>query len=158
MMLKTPPQGHAEGLPKFISRRTALKSVALVSALPSDALASPELDDPIMPVYREWCAARIEWDRYADLPGNEDWDSPESLAAQAREDAAFWTIVHELTPVTVAGIGALAHVLWSIAGPCFDRDIEGELPEFEAPEDVLMLKIWRAASGETAPYPDARLS
>jgi hypothetical protein len=145
------------GLPKFISRRTALKSAALAAVLPSTAIAFPEPEDPILPVYRDWCAARIEWNRYADLPGNENWDRPESIAAQEREDAAFWKMVEELVPTSLEGIGSLTHVLWAFAGPCLSRD-EDEAAEFEDPKDRLMIKIWQAATGETAPEPDRHLS
>jgi hypothetical protein len=157
MTAHTPVQGQAGGLPVFMSRRAALGSVAIASAIPGVVLAAQEPEDPIMPVYREWCAARIEWIKYAEVPGNENWDSPESLAAQEREDEAFWTMVNDMVPTSLAGIGALTHVLWSVAGPSFSRDRDGPAIELDDPKDILMLKIWQAASGETALDPDGHL-
>ncbi|WP_187393022.1 hypothetical protein [Maritimibacter fusiformis] len=29
-------------------------------------------EDPILPLYRQWVAARDEWHRYVGLPGNEN--------------------------------------------------------------------------------------
>lgn len=132
----------------FVAPATAGVNKALVSA------AEPE--DPILPLYREWMAARIEWCRLSDLPGNGNWDSPESIAAEAREDAAFSAMV-DMTPTGMAGIAALAVVLWDWSGPCsVPLDEAAFREQCDEPSNKLILAIWRAASGRNGLPPRAR--
>jgi hypothetical protein len=107
--------------------------------------------DPIIPLYQEWCRARRDWLAMADKPGNEDWDHPESKAAEARWDAAFDAML-KLTPASLPGIAAFAHVLWSLVGPSSAEDTPDFEEECELPECKLLAGIWRGAGG-ASPIP-----
>lgn len=129
-----------------ISRRN------LLAALPASTLAlslpaSAKQEDPILPLYRDWKLARKEWHRLSDMPGNENWDCPESLAADDRESAAFWAIV-DMTPVSIEGIAALAHVLWINDGPNSRADDPDYPVECAWPGNKMIRAIWQAASGQ----------
>jgi len=106
--------------------------------------------DPILEHYREWLAARAEWKRVSELPGNEMYDWPENIAAEIREDAALDAMV-EMTPITLEGLAALTHVLWHMEVP----ELEYHLPEYaeqtENPVHKAMLGIWRATTGTAMP-------
>lgn len=127
---------------------TALPIAGVALALPNLAVAA-EPEDPVLAVFREWVAARQEGWRCMDLPGNGNLDRPESVAAQQREDAAFWRLL-EMTPTSLAGIAALATLLWDLEGP---HVIEAH-PDFaemcEQPSRKLIRAIYRAASGKDA--------
>ncbi len=116
---------------------------------PEDASAAA---DPVMPLYRQWDDARKDWHRWADFPGNGNWDMPESKAAESRQAAAFKEMI-EMTPTSMAGIAALAHVLWDTDGPSVVPECEGYQAQADTPGCKLMLAIWRAASGEQGPPP-----
>lgn len=102
--------------------------------------------DPILPLYRQWCEARQVWFALSDLEGNEDWDHPTSEAADERESAAFFAMI-EMTPISPEGIAALAHVLWATKGPDSAFGSENWKAECKWPGNKLIRGIWRAASG-----------
>ena len=121
--------------------------------LPALAEAS-EPEDPILPLYREWWAARREWYRYAFLPGNGNFDRPESVAADARIDAAFYAML-ETTPTTMEGIAALITVWWNLEGPMV-LDGEEYRKACNEPGNKLIRAIYRAASGTDRNPPNDR--
>lgn len=112
---------------------------------------APVEHDPIIPLYQEWCDARREWLAIADEPGNGDWQHPDSKAAEARWDAAFDEML-KLTPASLPGIAAFAHVLWSLVGPSSAEDTPNYEEECKLPECILLAAIWRGAGG-SAPHP-----
>lgn len=127
-----------------LTRRAAL-CAAPVALIPLPALSAT--DDPILPLYQEWRAARAEWFRHYDLPGNGNWDSPESMAAANRETRAFYAMA-DMTPVSMEGIALLACVLWDAEGPAsLNDDVYAE--ECRTPKNRLIASIWRAASGQS---------
>lgn len=148
-MPKHPARGNGPALPAaLLSRRALLAGLPIAATtLAAPALAG-EAEDPILPYYREWIAATREWLSYAELPGNGNWDMPASRAAAARIDAAFFAMI-EMTPVSMAGIAALAHVIWDSEGPSGFHDSSKFVEECAEPGNKLMLAIWRAASGES---------
>lgn len=114
-----------------------MSELALAHAPTSD-------EDPILPLYREWWASRLHWNELVEMDAS--WESPEVKAAEAREDAAFLAII-EMTPSTLEGIAAMAHVLFQDYGPQTRRDLEAEyLVESEWPQNKMIAAIWRAAS------------
>ena len=59
-----------------VSRRSILSAVpAMAVAGTMDVKAHDA--DPVVEVYRDWAARRTDWTRLADLPGHENWDTPE---------------------------------------------------------------------------------
>ena len=94
--------------------------------------ARPAQPDPILPIYREWVAARAE--------GGDDH------AATGFEAAAF-RVMAGLTPTSQAGIAALATLLWSLHGPSVQPEHERYAEECADPTAMLIAAIWRAASG-----------
>ncbi|WP_417724579.1 hypothetical protein [Salipiger sp.] len=128
------------------SRRGLFKSApfaaAAAIALPAQVLSQAGPDDPVIPLYRDWTAARSEWQRCL----SEKAAVGITSQAEAREDRAFWALTGAV-PVSREGIAALAHVLWDLAGPGCD---EGH-PEFAErsaePQSAILLNIWRGASG-----------
>ncbi len=135
-----------------LSRRTLLTMLpATAAALAFPASACPF--DPILPLYREWCASRAEWLRLADMPGNGDWDFPESIAAEKRENAAYDAMI-DLTPVSPEGIAALVHILWDTKGPSA-HEASPHFPEqYDRPGNKLIRAIWRGVGGQ-GEYPRA---
>lgn len=131
----------------MINRRTLLAALpvsGLAAALPAQA----SLTDPVVPLYHEWLAARAEWERLSEIPGNEDFDSPESIVADQRADAALDAMI-ELTPTSAEGVAALVHVLWHLKGPCFRADRPEYLEECEYPRNKALISLWRATSGRS---------
>ncbi|MEW5421929.1 hypothetical protein [Amorphus sp. 3PC139-8] len=123
-------------------RNVPLVGRALFALAPTTARAR----DPIVPLYRQWLSARKTLDYLVDLPGGYDSEAPDAKAAQTREDEAFWAMI-ELTPTSVEGIAALAHVLWELEGPAVLPDHEDFQEEADSPNCKLMRAIWRAAAG-----------
>jgi hypothetical protein len=125
----------------MINRRTMLAALpASTFALAPAASSTPT--DPILEHYREWLAARAEWKRVSYLPGNENFDLPESIEADKREDAALSALL-EHTPVTLEGMAALVHVLWYLDDPVIgDPDLESHVAK-------ATLGLWRATTGRS---------
>lgn len=142
-----------------MTRRDVLKAgskAAALATLPAAALATSAMagaEDPVLPLYRQWMAARRDWYRHTGADVLEDWDeNPASKAAQDREDAAFWAMV-DMAPTSMAGIAALAHVLWDVEGPSAWPGSETYSEQARAPSCKLMLQIWRATSGQSGMPP-----
>jgi hypothetical protein len=129
-----------------LSRRKLLIATPGLLALPFVARAGLA-DDPILPIYHEWVAAKREWQRYENLPGNGNWDFPESLAAARREDAAF-TAMMTTRATSMAGVAGLAHVIWQSSGPGWVYGSEDYLEESRSFENAPKLALWRSASGQ----------
>lgn len=131
-----------------MSRRT------LLAALPAAAAAGPATaglaEDPVLPVFRDWLDAKRTWRALADLPGNEDWDDPRSIAAAAREDAAEVRML-ELGARTPEGIAALATLVWDYIGPA-TFDPEKFALKAASRECRAVMAIWQACTGQTG-YP-----
>lgn len=107
--------------------------------------------DPVVVAYDEWLAARREWRELAELPGNGDFDDPRSLAAEYRERVAMFEMLQN-EPTSLAGIGALAALLWSDVSPGFIDPIEFERRANYV--DCLATEaIWKACTGKDG-YPD----
>lgn len=137
---------------RALSRRSLMTGLPLAGALASIPSTGATSTDPVIPHYRDWCRANSEWLRLSYLPGNEDWEWPESLAAEAREEAALRSILAH-TPTTLEGIAACTHAAWSFIGPAsapWSPDFQDEL---ELPQLQLLAAIWRAAGGE-GQYPN----
>lgn len=117
-------------------------------ALAGGANANPT--DPILEHYREWLDARAEWKRLSVLPGNENFDFPESLEQDNREDAALAAMV-ELTPTTPEGVAALLHVLWYFEVPDLDRNVLEYAEVVKDPAHKAILGLWRATTGTAMP-------
>lgn len=130
---------------KQVNRRNLLAGTAAVLA-PTTLVVADVPDDPVLPFYRAWVAARIEWYRQVDILGTGNSDSPECLAAQDREHVAFLEML-EVTPTTLMGIAALTNVLWDHEGPCAREDTPQFEEECEARTSRLLRGIWRASTG-----------
>jgi hypothetical protein len=133
----------------MMNRRTMLAALP-VSTFALAGAASPTPADPVVSLYHEWLAARAEWAVLSDIPGNEDFDLPESIAAMDRWHELMHQML-ELTPSTIEGIAAMMHILWDIAGPAFRPDLPEFIEEMDAPRNKAMFAIWRAASGRSGP-------
>lgn len=110
-------------------------------------MAGTDDEDPILPHYREWVAAKIEWWRWYDAPGNGNFDFPETLEAERREDAAFDAMM-ETPATTMEGVAALAHVLWNVAGPSAPEDSPAFVEQCTCYQFQPLLAIWRSVTGQ----------
>ena len=134
-----------------MSRRTLLSALPVAgaaAALPFAAMAKGS--DPMVPVFEEWLEARRIWRELADFPGNEDWDDPRSLAAEARENRAE-ELMLELAPTSLEGIAALAALAWVYVNPgCANPE---EFAERAQTYDCrAVMAIWHACTGRDG-YP-----
>lgn len=131
----------------MIDRRTFIAALP-VSGCAMAASASPAQADPILALYHQWREANAEWVKLINMPGNEDFDWPESLAAERRADRAMEAML-KLTPTTVEGIAALTHVLWYLTGPAYTPDHPDYAEQCQEPANRAILAIWRAASSSS---------
>ena len=127
--------------PRAATRRSVLTGgIAATAALGALPAIATEAEDPTLPFYREWQAAAREfhrcWGLYGSYPDNEG-----ANAASEREYAAERAIA-ELTPTTMAGFAACAHLLW---------DGYGQHNGLDDPITRLILAIWRGATGDSQP-------
>lgn len=116
--------------------------------------AGQDDEDPILPLYREWWDGMTEWYRIIRAPDHDE-ETPEEKEAYRRWDEAC-SAIRNMTPTSMAGIAALAHVFWEFSG-CSAKSIGAELYEAECnnPERKPIALIWRAASGKDGwpPHP-----
>lgn len=127
------------------TRRAVLKAGPAVVVAPA-ALAAPQ--DPILPLYRQWREAHEAWKARVNT---HDWEGPEMTALAEREEAAF-NLMIDMTPTSLAGIAALAHVMWSWTALWAEGTEEREA-EIDSCENLMLAAIWRAASGEVGVPP-----
>ena len=108
-----------------------------------DAATTP---DPILEPYNRWWKAFEEFGRLAVLP-DADWESPEMVALCDARNIGF-DDVDDGQPVNMAGIAAVAHVIWanSITYRPGSPDFDIEVNE---PNTRMIAAIWRCASGKT---------
>jgi len=122
-------------------------NLGAVAAAPAvQLLSTASVEDPILPHYREWLDAKNEWWRWYDAPGNGNFDFPESLEAERREDLAFEAMM-QTRATTMEGIAALCHVLWTINGPSARADLPEFQDQCEHYEHQPALALWRSATG-----------
>ncbi|OLS46496.1 hypothetical protein BV509_20495 [Rhodovulum sulfidophilum] len=98
-----------------------------------------------MALYHEWLSARREWRELAELPGNEDWTDPRSLAAEARESEAEDMMV-ALKPTSLEGIAALTALAWILVSPG-NPNAEGFETAAQSYDCRVIASIWRACTG-----------
>ena len=96
------------------------------------------------------------------MPGNADWEHPDSVAAERRAHAALLTML-ETRPTSMVGFAALADVLWSLQGPVTGPGSSGRAEasfaeSIRLPENRLVQLLWEAGSGRTGPPPSAALN
>jgi len=100
-------------------------------------------EDPILPLYRKWLAARAEWNRLAEFERDE---TPEG---EAHWNATFEASdqMQELTPVSPQGIAAIVHVYWYLEGPQCARWSESYKEQCEYDGNQLLLRVFSAVTG-----------
>ncbi|MEQ8877207.1 MAG: hypothetical protein RLP16_00270 [Alphaproteobacteria bacterium] len=129
-----------------LSRRTLLTALPVSgAALALPTYGTARSPDPVALLYNEWLDTRQEWRELAELPGNEDFDDPRSLAAQAREIRIEGQML-ALRPTSLEGIAGLAALAWAYVDPGFiDAD---ELAEHTQSGDcTTIIAIWKACTG-----------
>lgn len=139
---------HPESANQFharpLTRRGALGAAAAALTTPAFPTAQ---EDPILPIYREWRAARQAW--FACPEG-----SPEAEAANDREWEAE-AIMIAATPTTLEGAAALIHLLWTLEGPCARLDHPSYAQQCDEPPVRIITALWRYTTGLTgSPPPD----
>lgn len=134
-----------------ITRRGILKAApatVVIAAAPA-ALAAMPAEDPVLPVYRRWRESHEAWIALVERPQNrwlECADIPGAKALFAAREKAFFELI-DMTPVSLEGVAALAHVLWVDDGPSYREDHPAHIEEMKAPELKLKAAMWRAISG-----------
>lgn len=127
-----------------MKRRLFLAAPGLLAA-PLIARAG-HADAELLHHYRLWAQAKRDWYRLSEVPGNEDWDCPESLDADRRQDAAFDAMM-AIPARTMEGIAVLAALIWDCNGP----DALVSHPEYAVQaawhENRPTLALWRCATG-----------
>lgn len=103
-------------------------------------------NDPIIPFYSEWCTHRAEWHRLNDLPDNDGRQTAE-LDKTEKQEFQCYEAMASLTPVSMAGIAALAHAQWAYEGPSILPSDPQYKAECDQPENRIIASIWRFASG-----------
>lgn len=127
-----------------MKRRLFLAAPGLLAA-PLIARAG-HADAELLHHYRLWVQARRDWYRLSDLPGNENWDTPEMVDATRREDEAFEAIM--ATPAqTMEGIAVLAALVWDANGPTAYEHHPEYAEQAAYYENRPTLALWRSATG-----------
>lgn len=75
------------------------------------------------------------------------------VVANRREQEAFLAIL-DAAPLSLAGIAALTHVLWSLEGPVVSRAHPDFWKEAATPTSKILRAVWRAASGKEGLPPE----
>ncbi len=107
--------------------------------------------DPVIPVYHEWLAARREWRALAEIPGNENMDTPQMVACEQRIRQAAMRML-QVQPTTLPGIGAIVALLWAGEKSMY-LSIEEGASDDTVIEQLAVQSIWRACTGRGG-YPD----
>lgn len=130
----------------YTSRRAFLEGFPAASAaLTLSAWPGSAEPDPVVLNYHRWLAARREWCSLSELPGNENFDHPLSLAAEARADRAEHAMLAQ-PPTSAEGIAALVAVSWF-----YNYDGHTDADRAECAKDMALsplLSIWRACTGD----------
>ncbi|WP_133119887.1 hypothetical protein [Pseudooceanicola lipolyticus] len=130
-----------------MTRRAALCAApAILTPIATLVSAATEPDDPVLPHYRAWLAARADWLRAAELPGNGNLEHPDSREAELREQQALELMI-ETPPTSLAGIAALVFIFWDWEGPSSLNAARFE-EECQLLPNKLLLAIWKATSGQ----------
>lgn len=120
----------------------------LIGPLAAPIALHAELEDPVLPIYREWCAANAEWSGVVREAGDDYESLPDTSEVEARFYAASDRILACPAPTTLAGIAALAHLLWDYEGPGAPSDGPEYAKQCGQTGNKLIATIWRAASGQ----------
>lgn len=130
-----------------VTRRSVLAAAPLLGLAATPVLAAVEPEDPILPLYRRWCAARAERVIAIHDAECEGKDPRQTIEALSDREFAAFDELRELRPASLAGIAAHAHALWVYGGPCALEGTADWHEECRSWENELILSIWRAASG-----------
>lgn len=103
--------------------------------------------DPVVTAYSQWLAARREWWRWAKVEGNGNFDRPESLAAEAAENAAEAMMLAQ-SPTTKEGVAALVALAWFHESDACHEPFD---PDSPVVLDRVLLSIWRACGQDGQP-------
>ena len=129
-----------------MNRRLFLAAPGLLAA-PLVARAG-HADAELLHHYHLWAQAKRDWYRLSDLPGNENWDTPEMVEATRREDEAFAAMM--ATPArTMEGMAVLVALMWDVNRP----DVAVSHPDYDAQADHYqnrpIMALWRSVTGRS---------
>lgn len=136
-----------------VSRRnllTALPATALTVGMAGIAQSDPL--DPVVPLYREWLAARQGWRELSDVPEHGFLDSPEMIEIEERWIQIEKVMVTE-RPTSKDGIAAMSALLWSFLTPGITDPDMMEDAVSRSIECRAVLAIWTACTGKEG-YPE----
>lgn len=129
-------------------RRTLLTALpATGAALALSAAAASREVDPLVPLYHEWLAARREWFRLAELPGNENFDDPRMIALE-RVEGEIEDKMLATAPVSTAGVAALVALAWCFSCNCSRTDPIERAQKVKLPENQALMAIWSFCTGK----------
>lgn len=130
---------------------------ALLAATPAFWVAAPVValsteiaaPDPFLDHYLQWVEARNEWLKLAEMPGNDDWDWPESIAAESAQNEAFF-LMSNLMPTSIEGFAAMAHLVWIERGFSQGCDSEEFQTPFERALNRIIFNLYAGLCGEAS--------
>ncbi|TPW31458.1 hypothetical protein FJU08_06775 [Martelella alba] len=131
---------------------SSLNGNTLSEAGPDTDASAPPAIDPTLFHYRVWRAVRAEWCRaLVQVEGGQT--TVKNLDAIQRRELEARDALLALTPTTLNGIAAVAHLLWDELGPSQANLSEGEYAARCASDPILKMiaAIWRAADGSHTP-------
>ncbi|WP_152534632.1 hypothetical protein [Martelella sp. AD-3] len=131
---------------------SSLNGNTLSTAGPDTDANAPPAIDPTLFHYRVWRAVRAEWCR-ALIQVESGQTTVKNLDAIQRRELEARDALISLTPTTLNGIAAIAHLLWDELGPSKANLSEGEYAARCASDPTLKMiaAIWRAADGSHTP-------
>lgn len=104
-------------------------------------------EDPVVPHFRQWVAAKNEWLRLTGLPGHGNADTPEVFAVEETSWAAEEKIA-ALTATSLEGIAAQTCLAWDHFGPHMtDKAEQANYVERNLGVKTLA-SIWRGLTGD----------
>lgn len=131
---------------------SSLNGNTLSTAGPGSDASAPPAIDPTLFHYRVWRAVRAEWCR-ALVQVEDGQTAVKNLDAIQRKELEARDALLALTPTTLDGIAAVAHLLWDELGPSKTNLSEDDYATRCGSDPVLKMiaAIWRAADGSHTP-------
>lgn len=135
------PRGAQQTLQKIAALLNEAMEAETVERLREDiAAALAPVDDPIVPLFERWQCFNELHRKALDACPTGNWEGPEIEEFQ-RELHRLEDEILRHTPVSAAGVAAVAEIHWTNHGPSLEEGSESWVKEMEASEYLPLRRI-----------------